>query len=152
MKIDRAIEILNPAHREQYDGIEEVNEACRMGMEALQEKKARAEAGSEGVTDAQREMAIYEAAVETWGEEAQIDQAIEEMAELAVALNKYKRFIKFGHGEKDTVLDNIAQERADTEIMLNQLAVIFGDCSDWECRKLEKLAQLVGAADASITG
>ena len=36
MKIERAIEILNPEHREHYDSIETVNEACRMGMEALQ--------------------------------------------------------------------------------------------------------------------
>ena len=35
MKIERAIEILDPEHRERYDGLEEVNEACRMGMEAL---------------------------------------------------------------------------------------------------------------------
>ena len=36
MKIDRAIEILDPEHRECYDGMDEVNEACRMGMEALE--------------------------------------------------------------------------------------------------------------------
>lgn len=35
MTLQRAIEILNPEHREHYDGIETVNEACRMGMEAL---------------------------------------------------------------------------------------------------------------------
>lgn len=35
MKVERAIEILNPEHREHYDGMDEVNEACRMGMEAL---------------------------------------------------------------------------------------------------------------------
>ena len=35
MKIERAIEILDPEHRERYDDLEEVNEACRMGMEAL---------------------------------------------------------------------------------------------------------------------
>ena len=35
MKIERAIEILDPEHREHYDDLEEVNEACRMGMEAL---------------------------------------------------------------------------------------------------------------------
>ena len=35
MTIERAIEILDPEHRERYDGLEEVNEACRMGMEAL---------------------------------------------------------------------------------------------------------------------
>lgn len=32
MTIDRAIEILDPEHRENYDGMDEVNEACRMGM------------------------------------------------------------------------------------------------------------------------
>lgn len=36
MKIERAVEILNPEHREHYDSIETVNEACRMGMEALE--------------------------------------------------------------------------------------------------------------------
>ena len=36
MEIDRAIEILNPDHREHYKNLEEVNEACRMGMEALE--------------------------------------------------------------------------------------------------------------------
>jgi hypothetical protein len=35
MKIERAIEILDPEHREHYEGLEEVNEACRMGMAAL---------------------------------------------------------------------------------------------------------------------
>lgn len=33
MTIDRAIEILDPEHRENYDGLDE---ACRMGMEALE--------------------------------------------------------------------------------------------------------------------
>lgn len=36
MKVERAIEILDPEHREHYDGMDEVNEACRMGMEALE--------------------------------------------------------------------------------------------------------------------
>ena len=36
MTIDRATEILDPEHRECYDGMDEVNEACRMGMEALE--------------------------------------------------------------------------------------------------------------------
>ena len=40
MRAERAIEILDPKHREHYsdlpDGMEQVNEACRMGMEALQ--------------------------------------------------------------------------------------------------------------------
>lgn len=39
MTIDRAIEILDPEHREHYDGMDEVNEACRMGMEALKRQR-----------------------------------------------------------------------------------------------------------------
>lgn len=35
MTLERAIEILDPEHREHYDSIETVNEACRMGMEAI---------------------------------------------------------------------------------------------------------------------
>ena len=36
MTIDRAIEILDPEHREHYKSIDPVMEACRMGMEALE--------------------------------------------------------------------------------------------------------------------
>ena len=40
ISIKRAIEILDPTHKEHYselpDGMEQVNEACRMGMAALQ--------------------------------------------------------------------------------------------------------------------
>lgn len=39
MTIERAIEILNPERREHYDSIEALNEACRMGMEALKRSR-----------------------------------------------------------------------------------------------------------------
>lgn len=35
MNAQRAIEILNPAHREHYESLEPVEEACRMGIAAL---------------------------------------------------------------------------------------------------------------------
>lgn len=38
MTIERAIEILNPEHRERYENIDIVNEACKMGMEALEKQ------------------------------------------------------------------------------------------------------------------
>lgn len=38
MTLERAIEILDPEHREHYDSIEPVITDCRMGMDAL--KKA----------------------------------------------------------------------------------------------------------------
>lgn len=39
MTIERAIEILDPEHREKYESIEPVNEACIMGIEALKENE-----------------------------------------------------------------------------------------------------------------
>lgn len=41
MTIERAIKILDPTHREHYDSIETVNEACRMGMQALEKQLAK---------------------------------------------------------------------------------------------------------------
>ena len=38
MTFDRAIEILDPEHREHYEFIDPVNDACRMGMEALKKQ------------------------------------------------------------------------------------------------------------------
>lgn len=35
MPLGRAAEILDPAHRESYESMEPVNEACRMGRDAL---------------------------------------------------------------------------------------------------------------------
>ena len=43
ISVERAVEILDPNHRECYidlpDGMEQVKEACRMGMEALKRQE-----------------------------------------------------------------------------------------------------------------
>lgn len=41
MTVERAIEILDPNHREHYGSIETVNEAYRMGMKALEKQKPK---------------------------------------------------------------------------------------------------------------
>lgn len=46
----RAIEILNPEHREHYDSIETVNEACRVAVKAL--KKQIPKKTEQGTTNA----------------------------------------------------------------------------------------------------
>lgn len=48
MTNERAIEILNPEHREHYKDIETVNEACRMGMKAL-EYRTKKKPENEGI-------------------------------------------------------------------------------------------------------
>lgn len=51
MSIERAFEILDPTHRERYESLEPVNEACRMGRAALflQMKESPYPDGDEGV-------------------------------------------------------------------------------------------------------
>ena len=78
-------------------------------------------------TPEQQEMALYSAAVEQFGDDAQILIAIEEMSELSKALLKWLRYKNFDQGRRDELLKAIAEERADVGIMLNQLEVtIYG--------------------------
>lgn len=58
---------------------------------------------------------IYQSAIAKYGQYAQIDMVIEEMAELTQALSKYKR------GKTH----NVEEEIADVEIMLEQMRLIF---------------------------
>lgn len=86
---------------------------------------------------------LYKAAVQKFGERAQILVANEEMSELTKALLKYIRHEDFNQGDYDDIVESIAEERADVSIMLNQLAVIFGKNEDAETEKLEHLADIV---------
>ena len=101
------------------------------------------EEDEEELTPEQKEMALYEKAVEKFGAKAQVIVAIEEMSELTKALTKWLRHLDFGQGDKEEVLRAIDEERADVSIMLNQLEVIFGGNADAECAKLEHLEELV---------
>lgn len=80
---------------------------------------------------------IVEKAIETYGQEAQIDVAIEEMAELTQALLHNRR------GRES----NIAEELADVEIMCKQLELIFGCESETKFflnKKLNRLKERLG--------
>lgn len=70
----------------------------------------------------------YKAVVEFWGEDNQINQTIEEMAELIKELNKFRRNCSYMQA-KDTYnafRGNVLEEMADVYNMLAQLNVIFG--------------------------
>ncbi len=60
---------------------------------------------------------VYQDALETWGENAQLDVAIEEMSELIKEIIKYKR----GIGDKQ----HMSEEIADVTIMLEQIIQMF---------------------------
>ena len=77
---------------------------------------------------------IYTAAVKKFGKEHQLVLCMEEMAELKKELSKNMR------GSKN--ITNISEEIADVEIMLEQLLVIFGNRSEVDTIKAEKLLRL----------
>lgn len=66
---------------------------------------------------------IYQEALNQWGMDAQINMAIEEMAELISALEHYRRLKKWGH---HATAEDVADEVADVEIMMEQLKFMFG--------------------------
>lgn len=78
---------------------------------------------------------ICRAALETFGEMAQMAMAVEEMSELTKELCKYRR------GRNN--VESIAEEIADVQIMLRQLVILF-DCKEtvdkYRQYKLERLA------------
>jgi len=63
--------------------------------------------------------------IDTYGNQSQIDIAIEEMSELTKALMKYRRMEAAGSGNMDVWADDVAEEMADVSIMLEQLKMIF---------------------------
>ena len=69
---------------------------------------------------------LYKRAVEKWGEEGQLDQLIEEMAELTIAINKVKRAQKFIAQKKEGVMENFYEELADVKLCLEQMEYMFG--------------------------
>lgn len=81
---------------------------------------------------------IMTRAIQHYGETAQIDMAIEEMAELTKALCKVKRAAT--GAESAAAVANVIEETADVQIMLDQLRIIFARSTDEiEEEKLRRL-------------
>jgi len=83
----------------------------------------------------EREAKILEGAIAKFGTQAQIAKAVEELNELAAELAR--------HLNGQAKVENIREEMADAFIMLNQMEMIFGDVSDVEIRKMERLEGMV---------
>lgn len=76
---------------------------------------------------------IYRASLAKWGEEGQYDQAVEECAELILALKHYRR--------NKADVDAVVAEIADVSLMIGQLTYMFG-VERVEAARREKLAKL----------
>ena len=85
---------------------------------------------------------------EHYGIENQSIQLMEEMAELTIALNKYRRSSKIEHQtisesiDEQFIVEQIKEEIADIEIVLYQIKYLL-NCSDddlaiWKERKIER--------------
>lgn len=92
----------------------------------------------------EKEENVYQKAIDKWGATAQLDQMIEEMAELTLAINKYKRYL-LGEKylEKDQVFGNMYEELADVRLCLEQMEYMFGkeNVDTAYERKFEKFMQ-----------
>ena len=89
--------------------------------------------------DAEARRALLEHAIRLYGEPAQMDMAVEEMAELTKAICKVKR--ASCAAEAAAALENAVEEMADVQIMLDQLRIIFHrSTEEIEEAKLERLA------------
>lgn len=79
---------------------------------------------------------IYKKALDKWGTQAQITMVFEEMAELQKELCKNLR--------GNDMVEDIAEEIADVEIMLEQMKIIFEieeDVKKFKEFKIERLAE-----------
>lgn len=65
---------------------------------------------------------ILKEAIKSWGIKAQTEMLIEECAELIQAISKYNRA---NDSDIQKRFENIAEEIADVEILLDQMRIIF---------------------------
>lgn len=62
---------------------------------------------------------IYKQAIEKWGKRAQLEMAQEETTELSLAIRKFYR------NENEKTFDDMANEMADVEIMIEQIKFMY---------------------------
>lgn len=80
-------------------------------------------------------MDIYQRALKVWGKEPQLLQVIEEMSELT------KEILKNINRKKENI-DEIIEETADVEIMLEQLKCCYNIKQQVEDYKAQKLLKI----------
>lgn len=77
---------------------------------------------------------VYKKAIATWGQDLQLNVAIEELSELTKEICKHKR------GADNA--DHIAEEMADVEIMLEQMKIMFNNHAEVARHKMGKVIRL----------
>lgn len=114
--------------------------AFRSDMETLSaciqiavEAPAMGEAGREILLDA----------LEHYGERAQVDMMLEEMAELSKALLKLRRAQKFREPGQWLLMEDVAEEIADVQIVLDQMKMLYPMWDGFRRKKLQRLEERI---------
>lgn len=92
---------------------------------------------------------ILSRAVVTFGEEAQLKMAIEEMSELTKAICKLWR-TRPETPEARKAIASIREETADVQIMLDQIKILFGEPAAEESSKLRRLWERLDEFDRKV--
>ena len=83
-------------------------------------------------------MDIYDQALKAYGDSSQLEQLVEESAELIVAIKHYKR--------GRVLPEKVIEEAVDVELMLEQLKIIYPETAlraKTRQERLERLAKLL---------
>lgn len=108
-------------------------ETLRACIQIAVEAKTMEEAGGEILPDA----------LEHYGERAQVDMMLEEMAELSKALLKLRRAQKFREPGQWLLMEDVEEEIADVQIVLNQMKLLFPGWGIWMQAKLQRLEERI---------
>jgi len=87
----------------------------------------------------QDEVRIMQTCLDQWGINAQVGQAVEECAELIVALQKYAN-----RTPQPGMTENILDEIADVEMMLAQMRLVLGINDDVLRKRIEYKFERLG--------
>ena len=108
-------------------------ETLRACIQIAVEAPTMEEAGGEILLDA----------LEHYGERAQVDMILEEMAELSKALLKLRRAQKFREPGQRLLMEDVAEEIADVQIVLDQMKLLFPGWETWMQKKLQRLEERI---------
>ena len=108
-------------------------ETLRACIQIAVEAPTMEEAGGEILLDA----------LEHNGERAQVDMILEEMAEPSKALLKLRRAQKFREPGQRLLMEDVAEEIADVQIVLDQMKLLFPGWETWMQKKLQRLEERI---------
>ena len=119
---------------ERMDNLREENELLRGTLEEMNEACDRISCDER----------IMRQAIETYGVQAQCDVAIEEMAELTKAIMKIRR-VADDYEKTQAALDNLLEEIADVDIMIEQMKIMWGpkQIEEYRRKKIERLERML---------